>query len=288
MCRFIALLALLLVSASLPLFAQEEAEEPEPQSAPAVTQPAASQPAAPAATQPASPAPNAASQPAAPVPHPAPQSAAPAAAAAPTAAAAPKLDALLLYHQGRDLESGGKQAEAQAKYVQAIVVCDREMQAEPKRIEAYVVKCWCLFRQNKHGDVISTGQAGLRVAFDARISEVMGESYYFLGQLDSSIKYLQRYIEVVGDYGDRGPTALFFMGEVYLRQKKYSHADIAYTAAVNREPGMSRWWFRLGNACEGLSEWKRASDAYGKALSLNPSYQEAKDGQARVKPKLNQ
>lgn len=278
MCRHIALLALLLASASLPVLAQDTPDEPAPQAeaaqpAPAqpAAQPAPAQPAAPAAAAPQS----AASQPSAP-------------AAGPASTAGPKLDALLLYHQGRDLESEGRQADAQAKYVQAIAVCDREMQAEPKRIEAYVVKCWCLFRQNKHSDVISTGQAGLRIAFDARISEVMGESYYFLGQMDSSIKSLQRYIDAVGDSGDRGPTALFFMGEVYLRLKKYSHADIAYSAAVNREPGMSRWWFRLGNACEGLEDWKRAFDDYGKALSLNPSYQEAKDGQARVKPKLNQ
>ena len=272
MCRHIALLAFLLASASLPLLAQDASDEP-------ASQPESAAPAMPAA-QPAP------AQPAAPAP------AAPAvqpAAALPSApAVTPKLDALVLYHQGRDLESEGRQADAQAKYAQAIAVCDREMQAEPKRIEAYVVKCWCLFRQNKHGDVISTGQAGLRVSFDARISEVMGESYYFLGQMDNSIKSLQRYIDAVGDSGDRGPTALFFMGEVYLRLKKYSHADIAYSAAVNREPGMSRWWFRLGNACEGLEDWKRASDAYGKALSLNPSYQEAKDGQSRVKPKLNQ
>jgi tetratricopeptide (TPR) repeat protein len=248
--RHLAILALLFAASSLPLIAQDGADQATP--------------------------PSEAALPAAPAP------------AAPTESApAPKQDALLLYRQGRDLEAAGKQADAQAKYVQSAAVCDREMQADPKRLEAYVVKCWSLFRLGRHSEVIATGQAGMKVAFDPRVSEVMGESYYFLDQMDSSIKYLQKYLDAAGDSGDRGPTALFFMGEAYLRLKKYSHADIAYSAAVSREPSMPRWWFRLGNACESLGEWKRALDAYNKALALNPSYQEAIAAQARAKAKVN-
>jgi len=202
--------------------------------------------------------------------------------------APPRTDALLMYRQGRDLETAGKQADAQAKYTQAISVCDQELAADPKRTEAYVVKCWCLFRLGRHEEVISTGQAGMKVAFDGRISEVMGESWFFLGQMDNCIKSLQKYIETTGDNGDRGPTAYFFMGEAYLRLKKFSHADIAYSTAVLKEPGMSRWWFRLGNACEGMEEWKRALDAYNKAIALSPTYTEAINAQVRAKAKVTQ
>jgi tetratricopeptide (TPR) repeat protein len=114
----------------------------------------------------------------------------------------------------------------------------------------------------------------------------MGESYYFLGEMDNCLKSLQKYIEVSGDSGDRGPTAFFFMGEAYLRLKKYSHADIAYSTAVLKEPSMPRWWFRLGNACEANGDWKRALDAYGKALALSPAYPEAIAAQARAKAKV--
>jgi tetratricopeptide (TPR) repeat protein len=202
-------------------------------------------------------------------------------------AAQTKLDALLLYRQGRDLETAGRQAEAQAKYTQSVGVCDQEIAADPKRLEAFVVKCWSLFRLARHSDVISTGQAGMKIAFDARISEVMGESYYFLGQMDNSIKSLQKYIEAVGDSGDRGPTAYFFMGEAYLRLKKYSHADMAYSTAVLKEPSMPRWWFRLGNALESMGDWKRALDAYNKALALSPAYPEAIAAQSRAKAKVS-
>jgi tetratricopeptide (TPR) repeat protein len=200
--------------------------------------------------------------------------------------AQPKVDALLMYRQGRDLDTSGNQAEAQAKYAAAVSVCDQELAADPKRLEAYVVKCWSLFRLGKHADVIATGQAGMKVAFDGRISEVMGESYYFLGQMDSSLKSLQKYIEVAGDSGDRGPTAFFFMGEAYLRLKKYSHADIAYSTAVLKEPSMPRWWFRLGNAREFNGDWKRALDAYDRALALSPAFPEAIAAQSRAKAQV--
>lgn len=214
------------------------------------------------------------------------QDATPAAQASSASPGQPKQDALLMYRQGRDLETAGNQADAQAKYIQAVTVCNQELAADPSRIEAYVVKCWSLFRLDKHADVIATGQAGMKVAFDARLSEVMGESYYFLGQMDSCLKSLQKYIDVAGDSGDRGPTAFFFMGEAYLRLKKYSHADIAYSTAVLKEPSMPRWWYRLGTVCEANGDWKRALDAYNKAIALNPAYQDAIAAQSRAKAKV--
>lgn len=203
------------------------------------------------------------------------------------APAAPgKQDALLVYRQGRDLETAGKTADAQAKYNEAVRICDLELAADPKRIEAFVVKAWSLFRLNRHDEVVATGSAALKIQFDARAAEVMGESYYFLGQMDSSLRYLQKYIDAAGEGGDRVSTAYFFMGEAYLRLKKYAHADIAYSTAVAREPSMPRWWFRLGAACEAQAEWQRAYDAYAKSLALSPGFQDAQAGRDRAKAKL--
>ena len=196
-----------------------------------------------------------------------------------------RADALLLYRQGRDLESVGKTAEAAILYGQAIEICDTELAGDPKRMDAYAVKCWCLFRLNRHQDVVDIGGTALKSQFDARIAEVMGESYYYLGKNDLAIKSFQKYIES-GQYTDRLSTAYFYIGETYLRMKKWSHADIAYTTAVRREPSMSRWWYRLGQVCENLGDWQRAVDAYTKALSLSPGMQEASDGLVRTKAKL--
>lgn len=81
------------------------------------------------------------------------------------------------------------------------------------------------------------------------------------------------------------PTAYFYVGELYSRLKKFSHADIAYSYAVAKEPSMPRWWYRLGLACENLGEWRRAYDAYSKALALSPTLEDALAARDRVKTK---
>ena len=202
-------------------------------------------------------------------------------------AAQDKPDALLLYRQGRDLETANKTADAQAKYQQSVSICDVELAQDPRRIEAYVVKCWSLFRLGKHQEVINAGSTAMKIQFDARVAEIMGESYFYLGQNDAALKSFQKFVDSADPDADRLPTAYFYMGETYSRLRKFSHADIAYSMAVTKEPSMARWWFRLGLACENLGEWKRASDSYARALSLSPDMQDAKDGEARVKPKLS-
>ncbi len=208
-------------------------------------------------------------------------------AAQPVQNQAAKPDALLLYRQGRDLEAANRKADAQAKYEKSVAVCNTELSEDSRRIEAYVVKCWSLFRLNRHQEVISTGTAALKIQSDPRISEIMGESYFYLNENNLSLRCFQRFVDAADQSADRLPTAYFYMGEIYMRQKKYSHADIAYSMALSKESTMPRWWYRLGLSCENLGEWKRANDAYAKALALNPSMQEALDGEARVKTHLS-
>lgn len=206
-------------------------------------------------------------------------------AAAP-AATPSRADALLLYKQGRDLETAGKLADAQAKYRSSVSVCDRELASDPTRMDAYTVKCWSLFRMERYREVVDIGAAGLKVKFDARIVEVMGEAYFHLNDDGRAVKSLQRYLDNVGEYGDRVPSAYFYMAESYMRQKRLDHADIAYSMAVYREPGIARWWYRYASLVEQLGEYGRAVDLYAKALRLSPGMTEALDGQTRVKARL--
>jgi tetratricopeptide (TPR) repeat protein len=198
----------------------------------------------------------------------------------------PNADALLLYNQGRNLELAGKIAESTAKYREAIAVCDRELTQDPARMDAYTVKCWSLFRLARYKEVVDIGTAALKVKFDPRIVEVMGEAYFHLGDDATALRYLQRYIDNIGEWGERVATAYFYMAESYFRQKKYDHADIAYAMAVHREPGLARWWFRYAGAVEALGDNQRAFDLYGRALKLNPGMSEAQQGQARTKARL--
>lgn len=197
-----------------------------------------------------------------------------------------RVDALELYRRGRGLESSGRMAEAQGLYREAAAVCDRELAEDPSRMDAYAVKCWSLFRLDRFREVVDTATAGLKVRYDPRLSEVMGEAYFHLGNNDLALRNLQRYIENVGEFGDRVSTAYFYMGETYQRLKKYDHADIAYALALHREPSMARWWFRYGQAVEALADYRRAADLYARALKLSPEMKEASDALARVRSRI--
>lgn len=201
-------------------------------------------------------------------------------------AAPSRADALLLYNQGRAMEASGKKTEAVAKYRESVDVCDRELAVDPTRMDAYTVKCWSLFRLERFKEVVDVGSAGLKVKFDARIVEVMGESYFHLGNDANAIRNLQRYLDNVGEYADRVPSAYFYMAESYLRQKRFDHADIAYSLAVYREPNIARWWYRYAMTVETLGEPKRAFELYSRALKLSPGMSEAVQGQARVKARM--
>ena len=184
------------------------------------------------------------------------------------------------------MEASGKKAEAMAKYRDSVAVCDRELAVDPTRMDAYTVKCWSLFRLERFKEVVDVGSAGLKVKFDARIVEVIGESYFHLGNDANAIRYLQRYLDNVGEYADRVPSAYFYMAESYLRQKRLDHADIAYSLAVYREPNIARWWYRYAMTVEMLGEPARAYDLYSRAIKLSPGLPEAIQGQARVKARM--
>lgn len=207
--------------------------------------------------------------------------------AAPAAPVAPRPDALLAFNQGRAHESAGRAAEAAAKFREAIAICDAELAENPQRMDAYTVKSWSLFRLGRYREVVDLGTQALRVRFDARIVQVMGEAYFHLGDDAASLRNLQRYIDSASEFADRVPTSYFYMAESYVRLRRFDHADIAYALAVYREPNMPRWWLRYGLAVEALGDYRRADEYFGRALRLSPTLAEARDGQARVRARLN-
>jgi tetratricopeptide (TPR) repeat protein len=145
------------------------------------------------------------------------------------------------------------------------------------------VKSWCLLRLKRYQDVISTGQAALKVSTDWRVIEVLGEAYYYVDDMQASLRYMQRYVDSVPEGADRVSTAYFFMGEAYARLKQWEHADISYSIAVYKNPGLYKWWYRLGLVKETLGDKAQAAAAYEKSIGLNPSYAEAAAARDRVK-----
>ena len=118
--------------------------------------------------------------------------------------------------------------------------------------------------------------------YEARLIEILGEAQFYLGLNEKSLESFQEYVFRATSNSSRFGTAYYFMGEIYIRQAKYNHADIAFSQAVMTEPLRDYWWTRLGYAREMAGEYKAAADAYDKAISLNPNRTEAKNGRTRV------
>lgn len=182
-------------------------------------------------------------------------------------------DALVLYNNGR--------------YDEAIAVCEQELAENPSRIDSYVVMCWALVRNKQYSEAEQRAGEGLKISpYDLRLIEILGEARYYTGKNNGALEQFQRYVASAPENGSRVGAAYYYMGEIYIRQARYQHADISLTSAVKKEPLLASWWIRLGYAREMAKNYYEAANAYDEALRLNPSAVEADRGKARVAAKL--
>ncbi len=173
------------------------------------------------------------------------------------------------------------------QYDVAIVICEQEIKANPANMDAYSVLIWSLLRQKRYLQAEERGlQARKQNSYDIRIIEALGEAEYYLGKNDAALSYFQRYVsnarESEGDY----VLSYYFMGEIYIKQSKFQHADIALTTAVRNKPDRADYWTRLGYAREMCKEYTSAIEAYDKALALNGNLADAKSGKERCQKHL--
>lgn len=184
-----------------------------------------------------------------------------------------KQDALILYQRGN--------------YADAIAVCEQELKENPNRLESYVVMCWALVRNRQYSEAEQRANEGLALSpYDLRLIEILGEARYYLGKNNGAMEQFQRYVSSAPESGSRVGAAYYYMGEIYIRQSRYQHADIALTAAVKKEPLLENWWIRLGYAREMAGNYYQAAEAYDEALRLNSSSVEAERGRQRVSSKI--
>lgn len=185
-----------------------------------------------------------------------------------------KQDALVLYKNGR--------------YRESVAVCEQELASNPNRIDSYVVMCWSLVGNKQYSEAEQRALEGLKISqYDLRLTEVLGEARYFLGKNNGAMEQFQKYVANAPENGSRVGTAYYYMGEIYIRQARYQHADIALSAAVKKEPLIDKWWVRLGYAREMARNNFEAVEAYDEALRLNSSSVEAERGRTRVSARMN-
>ena len=182
-------------------------------------------------------------------------------------------DALVLYHNG--------------KYMESVQVCEEELKENPNRIDSYVVMCWSLVKNKQYAEAEQRATEGLAIsAYDLRLIEILGEARYYLGKNNGAMEQFQKYVANANDSSSRLGTAYYFMGEIYIRQGRYQHADISLSSAVKKEPLIDTWWIRLGYAREMAGNYLESLEAYDEALRLNSSSVDASRGRDRVKDKI--
>jgi tetratricopeptide (TPR) repeat protein len=181
-------------------------------------------------------------------------------------------------------------------YERALQICRDEITANPNNLESHVVICWALVRLNRYEEALRYARIGRSLSrYDARITEVLGEIYYFQGQNKEALQYFQEYVSLNPE-GQRIETVYYYIGEIYIRLGKFRHADIALSTAVHWMPGNAAWWARLAYAKESAAASQSPVDtagmadaiqAYERALSLNSQLADARRGLERARQSLS-
>ena len=170
-----------------------------------------------------------------------------------------------------------------SNYERAVQICRDEIAANPNNMDSHVVICWSLLRLNRYEEAMRYANAGRAInRGDVRIIEILGEVHYYQGNNNEALQFFQEYVNRAPE-GQRIDQVYFFMGEIFIRQGRFRHADIALSTAVHWVPGNAAWWVRLAYARENAGDLTSALAAYERALSLNSQLADAQRGLDRIR-----
>ena len=171
-------------------------------------------------------------------------------------------------------------------YERSVQICRDEISVNPNNMESHVVICWSLIRLNRYEEAMRYARTGRAInRFDSRITQILGEIYYYQGMNNEALQYFQEYAASTPE-GSRIDQVYYLMGEIYIRQGRFRHADIALTTAVHWMPNNAAWWVRLGFTRENASDPSGAIAAYERALSLNSQLADARRGIDRIRQNM--
>ena len=168
----------------------------------------------------------------------------------------------------------------------AVRICQSEIADNANNLESHVVLCWSLVRLSRYEEALRYARTGRALSrYDVRVTEILGEIYYFQGRNAEALQYFQEYVSLAPE-GQRIDMVYYYLGEIYIRMGKFRHADIALSTAVHWMPGNAAWWARLAYARENAGDLTEAVSAYERALSLNSQLTDARRGLDRTRQAL--
>ncbi len=120
-------------------------------------------------------------------------------------------------------------------YTRAIEICESELKVDPYNMDAYAVLCWALVDNGQYYEAEQRATQARKIrAYDVRIIEILGEAKYYLGKNKTAMDQFQKYVASAPESGSRVGIAYYYMGEIFIRQARYQHADIALSSAVKK------------------------------------------------------
>ena len=185
-----------------------------------------------------------------------------------------KPDALELYKAGR--------------YEEAVRICMMELTGDPKNMDSYTVIGWSLIELGRYQESLEYAEKGLEISRgDYRIIEIAGEAQYYLQQYSEALAYFEEAVVLALTDWTRIDDVYYFMGECFINLREYNNADIAVSTSLHFQPNIAIRWARLGYAREMAGSLRWSLDAYDRALQLNSSLREAREGRRRVEQKVS-
>ncbi len=104
-----------------------------------------------------------------------------------------------------------------------------------------------------------------------------GRFYAGQGKIDRAREIGERILALDEEHA----AGLFLRGEAHYQMREYDEAKISFAAAASRTPS-PQYHEAHGRSAEQLNRYNEALEAYTEAVRLDPNYQAAKLGQARV------
>ncbi|GHU21180.1 hypothetical protein FACS1894172_16600 [Spirochaetia bacterium] len=171
-------------------------------------------------------------------------------------------------------------------FERSIAICADELLLSPNNIEAHIVMCWSLIGLSRYTDASVYARSARSInRYDSRVAEIQGEIAYYEGRNNESLRFFQEYVNLTPE-GSRIDSVYYFMGEIYIRQGRFHHADISFSLAVRLQPRNPLWWSRLAYSREKVGDFIEAIRAYQESLALNPQLSDARRGLERTRQAL--
>lgn len=137
----------------------------------------------------------------------------------------------------------------------------------PDKAEGYRLLGLYLSREGRFDEAVTALQRSIRLQPDLETYYLLGLALYYQGNLETAVTQFQ----TVLDYSPNFTQARIMLGEIFLRQRRGTEAQVVADKLIEVGPVDFRGYALKGDALLLQNKPREALDAYAKAAELAPS-----------------